>query len=264
MSSTDRQIDRYSTLKSCVNRSRVFHCVPRDWLLAGNSPGCYQGRRDDNTCTISYFERFQDGCVVEYLLLHILLLLLLYYIQHRAHSIQHKTRVVVICVWQLDRGCYADLSRVLRNVWLLRVGYSSVTLVWVVVRALLVGMNRTAVLNCCTLCTTAIYSVGDTKNLNLLELKKKKKKVVYLVLGNAGGNRGDVILPTTGFLPWHRQQQAQLHHQSSADTVIHGWSLFLFHAPQGQLARATHLKTEDHSENQSQKTGAPSRRCVAM
>ena len=51
--SADRSILNFA---SCVNRSRVSHYFPSDWLLAGDSPGCYQGRRDDNTCTISYTE----------------------------------------------------------------------------------------------------------------------------------------------------------------------------------------------------------------
>ena len=51
-----RSIDRLR-FTSCVNRSRVFHYFPIDyWLLAGDSPGCCQGRRDTNTCTFSYTE----------------------------------------------------------------------------------------------------------------------------------------------------------------------------------------------------------------
>ena len=55
MSSTDRQIDRYSTLQA-VWTFRAFALIS----LAINSwpvtPGFYKGRRDDNTWTISYTE----------------------------------------------------------------------------------------------------------------------------------------------------------------------------------------------------------------
>ena len=46
VSSTGRSV---LDLARCANRSRVFRYSPHDWLPPGDSPACYQGRRDDNT-----------------------------------------------------------------------------------------------------------------------------------------------------------------------------------------------------------------------
>ena len=52
-----RDVNRSVDAQLCKlreTRSRVFHYFPRDRLLAGDPPGCYQGRRDDNTYRIDF------------------------------------------------------------------------------------------------------------------------------------------------------------------------------------------------------------------